>query len=158
MTRYISEAIVMIALAVSGRSAFSQSCESRFEFKYADGQRGCLTDFSLAKEEVKSLNSSVERMVSGGGTYNIAMPPRDGRCPVILGMVTIRLSTPGSNNPDNLTQARSIKAMRECQKQLAVTSTIEPQCTCRIVLEDSVSPLTRDQFSSYVGRPAEPLK
>ncbi len=158
MPKHFRDALIALTGLATSSMVSSQSCESRFQFKFADGLQGCLTDFSVVNEDAQNLHSSVKRMASAGGKYNIAMTARDRRCPLALGMMTIRMSYPGSNNPDNLTKARSEKAMKACQAQVDAAPATDPPCTCQIVLEDGISPLTQDQFSSYVGMPIEASK
>ena len=153
MKKSLRNVLTVLALVAASPLVLSQACESRFQVKFADGQQGCLTDFALATEEVQSYHSSVKQMASPSGTYNIASTARDQHCPAALGMVTIRISSPGSNNPDNLTKARSAKALRACQAQLDAAPAAEPRCSCQIVFEDGMSPLTRSQFTSHIGGP-----
>lgn len=142
------------ALFVGTCAAQAQSCPVRFQFVFADGEKGCLTDSALADETVPGWNGNLRRMVPNSGNFNLAVAPRSGQCAGAIGFAsTHALSSQPLLGPS--TESRSAAALADCQARVLALGKPAAACACRVVLEDGNSPLTRAAFLALTATGAQ---
>jgi hypothetical protein len=154
--------IMFLGVLLSAESIVTaQECQARLQFKFANGQLGCITNYRFSEESVSGRFGTVGQGVPNGGLYVIAASRRSGRCPAAIGMASIRMNPSSLNGTvRSATQvtterrARSEKAVENCQRDLDTPISAVPECSCKILIEEGVSPMNRDEFEAFVGSPA----
>lgn len=125
----------------------AQSCDFRHRVDFADGSRGCLTEYPIADRTPVGRAGTVARQVPGTGYYTLVAAPALPQCADAFGMQVNRvpyLFLPGAEPATRLASARV-----ECERQRPAATAAD--CGCRLIIEDGRSPLTREAFERHLG-------
>jgi len=137
-------------------SASAQSCAPRLSFSYPGGEKGCISDLPVAKENAVGMLTSVEQTVPPTGIYSVAAAPRGESCPAAVGMVVLRKYVNGASTfqardaPDE----RAKTVISDCQKKVDMTKPQGSSCACKLILEDGTSPMSRAVLESFLASSA----
>lgn len=154
LLRTFLEALVaigpLIALPVP---ANAQTCASRFSFSYLGGDKGCISDLSIAKDGVVGFSTSLEQTIPPTGMYSVATAPRSEACPAVIGMVVLRkyLSGPMTAQARDAPSERAKAAISDCQNRVDATKPQGSSCQCKLILEDGTSPMSRLTLESFLA-------
>jgi len=134
-------------------SANAQSCASRFSFSYPGGEKGCVSELPIAKDNVVGFPTSVEQTVPPTGIYSVAAAPRGESCPTVVGMVVLRKYVNGATTfqARDAPSERAKTAIADCQKKVDATKSQGSSCECKLILEDGTSPMSRSALESFLG-------
>jgi hypothetical protein len=153
--------VVALVLALGLSVAFpvatsAQSCAPRLSFLYPGGEKGCISDQSVAKETAVGLLTSIEKAVPPTGIYSVAAAPRGESCPSTVGMVVLGKYVNGASTfrardaPDE----RAKTAISDWQKKVDTTKPEGSSCACKLILEDGTSPMSRAALESFLASAA----
>lgn len=125
-------------------------CEDRLRFRFADGGRGCLTDFDMARRTAAGWSAPLAASVASSGAYVIAAPTSDPlSCPGAFGLAQHSF-LPTQAVPQGYGIAeRSARALSECQTAVKAAAPNGWACLCRVVVADGESPLTRAEWERF---------
>ena len=139
-----------IVLLMAPGAASGADCPHWLRFVLADGASSCLTDHSLAHEDVAGqFGGDLVRSLPSNGYYSIAATPTLPQCKRAVGLGALLGSLTASGLTADPTQ-RSEKALQDCRLRARGASDV---CQCKLVLVDGRSPLTAAQFSAYADPP-----
>jgi hypothetical protein len=141
-------------------SAKAQGCETRLGFSYANGERGCISELPIAKDNVVGFLTSVDRTVPPSGIYSVASSPRGESCPAAVGMVILRKYVNGATTfqARDAPAERAKVAISDCQKKVDASKPQGSACECKLILEDGVSPMSRSLLDSFLASPGSTPK
>lgn len=135
---------ILVLAAVPGWAA-GADCPERFRIAFADGTRGCLSDYALAREDATGHFASVRTTVPAHGYFALAVTPALPQCKRAVGLG----SMPGTQLTPQLmaeTEQRTQKALQDCRLRVLGAGR---DCACRLILVDGRSPLSPAEFARY---------
>lgn len=132
-------------------AGWAQSCEPRFAITFADGAKGCLSDYDIIGRSPSGVFGSIRRAMPGSGYYALAAAPVAKHCPVALAAQVSSSAYQSSPWMGGSPESRARDALARCQRQLP--SDAPPDCACRLIFSEGVSPLTRAEFARYAAAP-----
>ena len=128
--------LIALALILMPLLAWGQSCPFWHVITFADGNKGCLTDYPFARGPAEGVQGPLEKVVTAQGRYWVSAPMGSANCPLLIGAA---LPSPAGQRQ---------KASREsCEASLARTPG-NAGCTCTVVLAEGTSRLTKAQFDA----------
>lgn len=130
-------------------------CEPRLRLTYADGSAGCLADHAVAERAAAGWPGTIRQLIPSTGLYNIAAAMPFEHCPPVIGYAQSQLlSSQAALTLHSSASERSALALRTCQETLVAARPAAGDCRCRLLVEDGISPLRRDDWSVASVRPA----
>ena len=135
-------------------AAWAQGCPYWQALTFPDGSKGCLTDFAWSQQQAGGFNQSIAQTVPRHG--NVAFAQAIGpSCPRVIaaGFHDGQNITPSGMMSPEYVNTRRRRALEACRS--ALSSTAGSDCTCKIVVQDGESKVSRDELIA-LGAPALP--
>lgn len=137
------------AAALVASTAASAGCQFWHTISFADGTKGCLTDYRVADMSSRGwMGRSVARAIPHVGGYVVATPAVvAGRsCPAVVGLSVMDLSSTAAQASQAPVQTRILEAVNKCTAAVR-NARGAPDCSCEAVLVDGATTLTPAQFA-----------
>lgn len=138
----------LVVLATLWACTAASACDFWLSVDFADGTKGCLADYPISRAVSTVIERPVAAAVPRVGVYAVAAPTSNdaAACPAVVGMslYDTSLGTTATNLPP--LDRRLSEAVGRCNAALG--SQPHEGCTCRPVLVDGVTTLSRASFAA----------
>ena len=143
--------VAVVVFAVSSANAFAAGCRFWYEINFADGAKGCLTDYPIAQMRPRLSLGSLAHILPGYSYTVIAVTSKDAMCPLVVGLGSIPKAGAYLNASDPVKTAAATYAVRNCGSSLTgKTRSTGGPCGCEVAIVDGTSPLTKSAFEAMV--------
>ncbi len=144
-------ALALLACAAGSTNTFAASCKFWHDIKFADGTKGCLTDYSIARMRPRHNIAYLKHLLSGYDFTTIAVTSKDPMCPIVVGLGTLPKSN-YTETTDVQKATATAYALNNCKSLLTdKTKSNGAPCDCEIAITNGSSTLTKSAFEAMVG-------
>ncbi len=136
----------VFVLCLSGASTPAATCNPFHEIKFADGSKGCLTDYPFAATSPRGYRITLAALLQNAGataSSSIALTARGSACPVVAGFASRRLNN-FNFSADTVLSEVDAEAVESCRKSLDISRVPSGQaCDCEVAVSNGSSRFTR---------------
>lgn len=136
----------VFVLCLSGASTHAATCNPFHEIKFADGSKGCLTDYPFAATSPRGYRITLAALLQNAGataSSSIALTARGSACPVVAGFASRRLNN-FNFSADTVLSEVDAEAVESCRKSLDISRVPSGQaCDCEVAVSNGSSRFTR---------------